>query len=217
MATSVDGISGVAGYGTTQATKGNNTLGKDEFLKLLITELRFQDPLNPMSDREFISQMAEFSALEQMTNLNQAFQVQQATSFIGHTVLAQQYTADGLPEGVYGRVMGVKNIDGRTYLVLDNGRDIEADKVVTVLDEMGLENYMEAIVGRIALVRVYNEAKEVVDLRQVVIDDYEIENGKAYIISGKVEATEDEETKGEDTEQKGKIEKIPLSEIWGIV
>ena len=76
---------------------------------------------------------------------------------------------------------------------------------------------MEAIVGRIALVRVYNEAKEVVDLRQVVIDDYEIENGKAYIISGKVEATEDEETKGEDTEQKGKIEKIPLSEIWGIV
>lgn len=210
MVTSVNGNSGVAGYGTTQATKGNSMLGKDEFLKLLITELRFQDPLNPMSDREFISQMAEFSALEQMTNLNQAFQVQQATSFIGHTVLAEQYTADGLLEGVYGRVMGVKNIDGRTYLVLDNGRDIEADKVVTVLDEMGLENYMEAIVGRIALVRVYNEAKEVVDLRQVMIDDYVIENGKAYIISGK-------ETEGEDTEQKGKVEKIPLSEVWGII
>lgn len=212
MVTSVDGTSGVTGYGATQATKGNSTLGKDEFLKLLITELRFQDPLNPMSDREFISQMAEFSALEQMTNLNQAAQVQQATSFIGHTVLAQQYTADGLPEGVYGRVMGVKNMDGRTYLVLDNGRDIEADKVVTVLDEMGLEHYMEAIVGRIALVRVYNEAKEVVDLREVLIDGYEIENGKAYIISGKAE-----ETEGEDTEKKEKVKKIPLSEVWGIV
>lgn len=48
----------------------NNDLDKDAFLRLLTTQLANQDPLNPIEDREFIAQLAQFSSLEQMQNLN---------------------------------------------------------------------------------------------------------------------------------------------------
>ena len=76
--------------GTREA---NNNLGKDDFLKLLITQLTHQDPTQPMEDREFIAQMAQFSTLEQMTNMNEGFstlsnmlQSNQAMGLLGKTV-----------------------------------------------------------------------------------------------------------------------------------
>ena len=56
---------------TYSAEKKNTTaLGKDEFLGLLVTQMQYQDPLEPTNDTEFIAQMAQFSSLEQMQNLN---------------------------------------------------------------------------------------------------------------------------------------------------
>ncbi len=54
-------------------------LDKDAFLRLLVTQLQNQDPLNPMEDREFIAQMAQFSSLEQIQNLNKTFESAQTT------------------------------------------------------------------------------------------------------------------------------------------
>ena len=70
-----------------------DSLSKEDFLKILVTQLTHQDPTQPMEDREFIAQMAQFSALEQMQNLNKEFArvadliaLSQATTLIGKTV-----------------------------------------------------------------------------------------------------------------------------------
>ncbi|MBN2324921.1 MAG: flagellar hook assembly protein FlgD [Spirochaetes bacterium] len=56
----------------SKGKKTNNTLGKDEFLKLLVVQLENQDPTEPVDDKEFIAQLAQFSSLEQMTQMNTA-------------------------------------------------------------------------------------------------------------------------------------------------
>ena len=52
---------------------GQKTLGADDFMKILMTQLTAQDPMNPMKDTEFIAQMANFSSLEQMRGLSKSF------------------------------------------------------------------------------------------------------------------------------------------------
>lgn len=71
-------VSGIGTTGTTNTNASNanknaltdSTMGKDEFLNLLVTQLKNQDPMNPMQDKEFIAQMAQFSSLEQMQNMS---------------------------------------------------------------------------------------------------------------------------------------------------
>jgi flagellar basal-body rod modification protein FlgD len=80
-------------FALTNRRVAQTELGKDEFLKILLTQLTNQDPLEPMNDREFVAQMAQFSALEQMTNMATEFQklgalieAGQAFTVLGKTV-----------------------------------------------------------------------------------------------------------------------------------
>ena len=54
---------------TSTSTTGPKELGQDEFLKLLVTQLKYQDPLKPLENQDFIAQTAQFSQLNQMTDL----------------------------------------------------------------------------------------------------------------------------------------------------
>lgn len=65
-------VNGVSSTPTSAPTKENKgILGKDDFLRILVTQLQHQDPMEPLQDREFIAQMAQFSTVEQISNMAQ--------------------------------------------------------------------------------------------------------------------------------------------------
>ncbi len=86
-------------YTDNNAVKSKNELGKNDFLNLLIAQLKNQDPLNPMKDTEFISQLATFSSLEQMGNMNKNLE-----RYLSLDLLGKKLTDT---TGVTGVVIGV--------------------------------------------------------------------------------------------------------------
>ncbi|PKL25549.1 MAG: flagellar hook assembly protein FlgD [Spirochaetae bacterium HGW-Spirochaetae-3] len=107
-------------------------LDKDDFLKILITQLQHQDPTNPMQDKEFIAQMAQFSSLEQMTNMASSFgklssvlNSSEAQSLLGRTV----EVLDG-EKAIYGKVSQV--VRGEFPLVMVNGSFYDLEQVSKV-------------------------------------------------------------------------------------
>ncbi len=87
----------------SQIQKTHTTnLGKDDFLKLLVTQLRYQNPLEPMDNKEYIAQLAQFSSLEQMQNINAQLASVSAISTVGKTAKAiiEQREVKGIIKGV---------------------------------------------------------------------------------------------------------------------
>ncbi len=99
-------------------------LGKDAFFKLLIAELTNQNPLSPMENKDFVSQLTQFSSLEQLRNLNntlaslgEIFLLSQAAQFIGYRVEAESPLTGEVIEGV---VKEVRWNEGIPYLLVGN-------------------------------------------------------------------------------------------------
>ena len=107
------------------SAKVKKELGKDDFLNLLIAQLKNQDPLNPMKDQEFIAQLATFSSLEQVSNMNknlEEFLKQQSyqNATVASTMIGKEITSI---EGEKGVVASVKIEDSGVYLSV-NGKNI---------------------------------------------------------------------------------------------
>lgn len=88
-------------------TSAGDALGRDAFLKLLITQIQMQDPLEPMGAQEYIAQLAQFSSVEQLQNANlqlailqQMQAVSQAVLLIGHTITTGEDSTSGVVDGV---------------------------------------------------------------------------------------------------------------------
>jgi flagellar basal-body rod modification protein FlgD len=93
---------------------GMANLGKDDFLRLLVTELRNQNPLEPLDSKEYIAQLAQFSSLEQMQNLNFQLASLSAVNVIGKTAKAfdGEKEVTGVINGVLFEKNGLKLIIG---------------------------------------------------------------------------------------------------------
>ncbi|GLC87397.1 flagellar hook assembly protein FlgD [Lysinibacillus piscis] len=134
-----------------QPTKetGNSNLGKDAFLKILITQLQHQDPTNPMNDREFIAQMAQFSSLEQMQNMTKAVEAllvsqQQSqlvnySTFIGKEVQWHELTdkkddkGDPIINEGTGIIKSLKFVDNSVVFTLADGKEITPGNISGIL------------------------------------------------------------------------------------
>ena len=131
------------GSSTTQRQTDSQILGKDDFLKLLITQLQMQDPLQPMQDKEFISQMATFTSLEQtnnMTNLLTQFVQSQTQTLlssqaevIGKTITWTDHTDDtNDSQTVTGIVQAVTLKDGKLLYVTQDGQEVDPQTVIRI-------------------------------------------------------------------------------------
>nr|WP_309099352.1 flagellar hook assembly protein FlgD [Fredinandcohnia onubensis] len=125
---------------------GNDVLGKDDFLKILMTQLQNQDPMNPMEDKDFIAQMATFTSLEQMTNMNSTLekfvtsqkgeQLLKYSSMIGKEVEYSFKTEDENGNEIInkgqGIVTSVSQKSGYIELELKGGTKIYSDEILKV-------------------------------------------------------------------------------------
>lgn len=119
----------------TDGTKASNELGKDDFLKILLTQLKNQDPTQPLKDTDFIAQMAQFSSMEQITNMalemkNLSQSMGIASSIIGKSVSwLEKSTVETVTKN--GIVDGISLKDGVQYALVQ-GDEIPINDLIKV-------------------------------------------------------------------------------------
>ncbi|MCL2223876.1 MAG: hypothetical protein FWB96_02785 [Defluviitaleaceae bacterium] len=178
----------------TTTREPNQDLDRTAFLNLLITQLRHQDPLNPMDDRDFIAQMAQFSALEQMMNLNSTFERTQAFGMIGKVIDASFFcqTSEERIELEGALVTAVNRSGQSVYLVVqgepdDNGNrrliDVPFDAVTSVSEDFFLSHQLNEIFSQIQGQRAADLVGKYVVGFAVMGDDLEFVEGRVDSVS----------------------------------
>lgn len=114
---------------------------KDAFMQILVAQMKYQDPLEPTSNTEYISQYATFTQVEQLSNMANAMSLSRASEMVGKTVVIEQTnTENGTTSEVQGVVDFVTYSGNKAYLNI-NGTAYDIDNVKQVLDS----NYTDAL------------------------------------------------------------------------
>ncbi|MCM1123879.1 MAG: flagellar hook capping protein [Eubacterium sp.] len=120
--------------------KAGSGMDKDAFLQLLVAQMKYQDPLEPTSNTEYISQFATFSSLEQMQNMSATLELSRASTLVGQTVLMKVTDSTGKTTQVQGNVDFVVYENNKAYLSI-GGELYSMDDLDTVADKKYLDAY----------------------------------------------------------------------------
>jgi flagellar basal-body rod modification protein FlgD len=160
MANTIDPSLMLANYQKPERQTGNDILGKDDFLKILMVQLQNQDPTNPLQDKDFIAQMATFSSLEQMTNMSKSMdkfvQMQEQNTivsysqFVGKEVTwhkldeTQDPTSEDAVQTGTGVIDSVKFVNNSVVFVLEDGSTLEPANISEVNSSSRTNSMLES-------------------------------------------------------------------------
>ncbi|WP_051197816.1 MULTISPECIES: flagellar hook capping FlgD N-terminal domain-containing protein [unclassified Butyrivibrio] len=119
--------------------KTSNGYDKDAFMNILCAQMKYQDPLEPTSNTEYINQYATFTQVEQLSNMAESFAMSRASEMVGKTVIV----TDDNGNKVQGKVDYVTYSGGEAYLNID-GKDYKMDTVSSVADSKFVEAHDQA-------------------------------------------------------------------------
>ena len=171
-------------------SSSNSGMDKDAFLQLLVAQMKYQDPLEPTSNTEFISQYAQFSQVEQLQNMAGSMDLQRASQLVGQEVRVKTTNTSGDTNYVEGKVDYVAYENGKAYLSI-GGNMYAMDDLDTVADAEYLEAYNLALDWVTAINKLPSVATISMDDAEAIDKLKEIYDGmsdyqKSFIASDKV-------------------------------
>lgn len=175
-----------------KATGGTNGVDKDTFLQLLVAQMKYQDPLEPTSNTEFISQYATFSQVEQMQNMAGTMELSRASQLVGQEVWVRTTDSMGNSGYIQGQVDYVVYENGKAYVSIKE-QLYSIDDVDTVVDKTynTAFNLASDLVNRIFMLPGINgidlsDCEEIDKLEKIYddMDDYQ----KSFVASDAVKA-----------------------------
>ena len=126
-----------------QSTSSSSSMDKDTFLQLLVAQMKYQDPLEPTSNTEYVAQYAQFSQVEQMQNMASSTDLARASALVGEEVYIKTTTSTGETKYVQGKVDYVVFENNKAYLSI-NEKLYSLSDLDTVVDGGYLNAYNKA-------------------------------------------------------------------------
>lgn len=173
-----------------KANASNNSMDKEAFLQLLVAQMQYQDPLEPTSNTEFVSQYAQFSQVEQMQNMAATSELARAGALVGEQVYVKTVGSNGDPGYKFGKVDYVVFEGGKAYLSIEENL-YSLDDLDTVVDPEYKDAYDKAYEFNIELNKLpsvnsidLSNAEKIDELEEIYnnMTDYE----KSFVASDNV-------------------------------